>query len=174
LPRRAACLLLCSAVLCSPAVTGCGGEIQRPGQSAETSTGPTISTENKACEPRGTGLVSVSARPGKKTLSNASVNVIELRQNWAFAVTVFNGGCLSEKHIAVRLSILSGEQPMTSAGQIDQIDPGEKRTVVVGHFGLPDLQKRLLIRVEVEPVPTEMKLENNSAEYPVRFVLVGP
>jgi hypothetical protein len=99
------------------------------------------------------------------------VNSIELRPNWAFAVTVFNGGCLNEKHIEVRVSILKGEQPMTSAGQIDQINPGEKRTVVLGHFGLPDLQKRLLVRVEVEPVPTEMNVENDSAEYPVTFVL---
>jgi hypothetical protein len=126
---------------------------------------------SKACYPTGIGLVSVSALPGKKPLSRTSVNSIDLRPNWAFAVTVFNGGCRNEKRIDVRVSIFKGEQPMTTVRQIDQISPGEKRTVVLGDVGLPDLQKRLLVRVEVEPVPTETNVENNSAEYPVTFVL---
>jgi hypothetical protein len=142
------------------------------GQPAETSIAPTISTDSKSCYSRGTGLVSVSTLPGKTPLSRASVNVIELRQKLAFAVTVHNSGCLTETQLRVTLSI-SGSQPgMTTEGLIDRMNPGETKTVVLGNLGLPDLQKKLIVRVEVEAVPAETKIDDNSAEYPVRFTLL--
>ena len=164
--RRATCLILCSAV-----VTACGSATQRSGESAGTNTGPAVSTQSPSCLPRGTGLVSVLARPPAKGLSESSITEIATVQGLEFLVTVVNRGCVSEKQIGVTLSIPGGGQRLSAEGRIAQINPGEKRSVVLGHLGLPDLQKKLLVRVEVEPVPGEVKTNDNSAAYPVIFVL---
>jgi hypothetical protein len=90
----------------------------------------------------------------------------------AYAVTVLNSGCIRETQIGVRLEITSPGQPVTGQTRIDQIDPGEEKTVLIGHLGLPALDKKLVLHVEVEPVPAEVSLDNNSAEYPVRYALL--
>jgi hypothetical protein len=104
-----------------------------------------------------------------KPLSHASVNVVAMRRDLEFAVTVVNNGCTRETQIAVRLRVASPGQPVTGQGQIDQIDPGERKTVLIGHLALPELEKKLVLHVEVEPVPAEVSTDDNSVEYPVRF-----
>lgn len=130
-----------------------------------------MSTEGESCQPRGLGLVSVVALPGKKPLSQTSVTEIELRKEWAFAVTIRNSGCAPERKIRVRAAISASEPGLTGQGQIEELFPGKEATVVIGHFALPPLDERLLLHVEIEPVPAEVNFDNNSADYPVRFLV---
>jgi hypothetical protein len=162
LARRAACLILCSAFL-----TACGSVGQPSRQDAETNT----STESEACLPRGTSLVSVTALPGRKPLSGSSVTAIELQEKFAFAITVMNSGCATEKQVGVQLALSAGEPRFAGEGQIDEIEPGEEKTVVIGNLPLPPLDRRLVLSVEVAPVPAETKAKDNSAAYPVKFVV---
>jgi hypothetical protein len=162
---RAICLLLCSAV-----ITACGSSVNSSDEASATNAGLTLSTESEPCFPRGTGLVSVVALPERKPLSKTSDTEVELRKEFAFAVTVANHGCAPERDLTVSAGV-AAEPAFTGKAQIDEIVPGEQATVLIGHLPLPPLEERLHLRVEVEPVPTEARLENNAVEYPVRFVL---
>ena len=162
---RVTCLLVCSAV-----VAGCGSTVKSSDDAPATNAEPTVSTESEPCLPRGTGLVSIVALPDRKPLSRTSVTAVQLRVGFAFAVTIANNGCAPEREVTVNV-VAEAEPEFAGKGRIERIDPGERATANIGQLPLPSIEKRLLLRVEVEPVPTEVQLDNNTAEYPVKFVL---
>jgi hypothetical protein len=115
--------------------------------------------------------VSVVVLPEESRLSTSTLTVIALRVELAFAITVANTGCAPEKEIPVSLALSEGEPRLTGEDRIDEILPGKQATVLISDFALPPLDEGLLLHVEIGPVPTEVRLENNSADYPVRFAI---
>jgi hypothetical protein len=123
------------------------------------------------CSPRGTGIVSVSALPGRQRLSPSSLNTVEATNDLAFAVVIENSGCAQESSIPVTLTIQKSPTPIVKRRVLDLINPGESKTVNFTDIGTVPFAERTSVAVEVEPVPSEGTTDNNSAQYPVIFSL---
>jgi CARDB len=121
--------------------------------------------------PRGTGLVSTKALPSGKELSEGSLNTIQLSTDLSFTVTVKNSGCAQEVGLRVTLTIQQSPKPIKSRKTIPLIDPGNEETVSFSGLGLPPLDQKTSLTVEVDPVPGETTTDNNSANYPVQFAV---
>ena len=124
-----------------------------------------------SCTPRGTRIVSTKVLPAGQTLSTTSLNTIQQKQNLQFVVTVENSGCAQEVRVPVRVTIQQTPKPLTATQTIDIINPNEQKPVTFGNLGLPPLDQRTTLTVEVEPVPQEAKVDNNKATYAVQFAV---
>jgi hypothetical protein len=133
------------------------------------------STGGTSPGPHGDRLVAVKVLPSGSQLSTTSDNKVTATTDLAFAVTVENSGAAQEVQVHVKLTIpRSGLAPIVRRTTIQSINPGEQKTVTLGNIGQPPFGARTLVKVEVEPVKGETKLDNNSAEYPVFFSVVAP
>jgi hypothetical protein len=121
------------------------------------------------CEPRGTGIVSTKVLPSGKELSTETTNTIQLSTDLTFSVTIRNSGCAQEVGLKVRLTIQQSPKPITAQKTIDLIDRGDEQTVDFTDLGLPDLDQKTSLTVEVDPVPNESNRDNNEENYPVQF-----
>ena len=119
----------------------------------------------------GTNIESVKVVPGGQTLTTSSENTVEASTDLAFAVAVANGGDSQEVKIVVTLTIQQSPTPIVKKQTIDIINPDETKTVVFRDFPSVDFGERRVMRIDVDPVPGEKTLSNNSAEYPVIFSL---
>src|SRR6476661_3767812 len=126
-------------------------------------------TGGSNCSPRGTGLVSTKALPSGKDLSEGSLNTIQLSTDLSFTVTVKNSGCAQEVSLRVTLTIQQSPKPIKSRKTIPLIDPGNEESVSFSGLGLPPLDQKTTLTVEVDPVPSETNTTNNSAQYQVQF-----
>jgi len=125
----------------------------------------------------GSALVSVTALPDHKKLNPsgaASDNQITASTDLAFQVAVSDSGDYQEFNVGVTLTIQKSPKPIVLRKKIDVINAGETKTVtftnidINGLFGLPTT-----VKVDIEPVPGETTISNNSAEYKVIFSLGG-
>jgi hypothetical protein len=119
----------------------------------------------------GTGLVSVKAQPGNQTLSSTSENTVRATTELAFAVTVKDTGENQEVKIPVTLTIQQSPTPIVQHKTIDLINAGEEKTLVFGNLGQVQFATKTTVKVDIQPVPGEKNISNNSAEYPVIFSL---
>jgi hypothetical protein len=119
----------------------------------------------------GTNIESVRVAPGGQTLSAGTENTVEASTDLAFAVTIRNGGDHQEVKIEVTLTIQQSPTPIVKKQTVEIINPGETKTVSFRDFPSVDFGERRIMRIDVDPVPGEQKLDNNSAEYPVIFSL---
>jgi hypothetical protein len=119
----------------------------------------------------GTGIVSVVAQPGNQTLSTSSENTVRATTELAFDVTVKDTGDNQEVKIPVTLTIQQSPTPITQTKTIDLINAGEEKTVTFDHLGQVEFATKTTVKVDVQPVPQEKNLSNNSADYPVIFSL---
>jgi len=120
----------------------------------------------------GTGLVSVFALPKKQQLSPAPTeNTVIATPELAFSVTVQDTGDSQEVQIPVTLTIQQSPKPIVKKLTIDQINPTEQKTLVFRNLGPVQFATKTTVKVEVQPVPGEKNISNNSAEYPVIFSL---
>src|SRR5215510_14244129 len=126
-------------------------------------------TGGSNCSPRGTGIVSTKALPSGKELSEDTLNTIPLSTDLVFQVTVKNSGCAQEVGLKVTLTIQRSPKPIKASKRIPLIDPGNEETVSFSGLGLPPLDQRTSLTIEVDPVPGETNTSNNSANYPVQF-----
>ena len=117
----------------------------------------------------GTNIESVKVVPGGQTLSTTTENTVEASTD--LAVAVANGGDSQEVKIVVTLTIQQSPTPIVKKQTIDIINPDETKTVVFRDFPSVDFGERRVMRIDVDPVPGEKTLSNNSAEYPVIFSL---
>jgi hypothetical protein len=128
-------------------------------------------TGTSTCSPRGTGLVSTKVLPAGGDLSTSDLNTIQSTTDLAFAVTIKNSGCAQEVGLKVRLTIQQSPKPITKQATVDLLDPGDETTVEFRDLGLPPLDQRTSLTVEVDPVPGEQSTDNNQATYPVQFAV---
>src|SRR6266516_4214844 len=123
----------------------------------------------------GSALGAVKALPDGKTLTagvSASSNEITASTDLAFQVSVEDSGDFQEFNVGVTLTIQKSPKPIVLRKKIPVINAGETKTVtftninINGLFGLPTT-----VKVDIEPVPGETTVTNNTAEYRVIFSL---
>jgi hypothetical protein len=132
-------------------------------------------TGGSASGKHGSALGSVKALPDGKVLTvgaRASDNEITASTDLAFQVSVEDSGDFQEFNVGVTLTIQKSGKPIVMTKKIPVINAGDTKTVTFtnidlnGLFGVPTT-----IKVDVEPVPGETTVTNNSAEYKVIFSL---
>jgi hypothetical protein len=127
-------------------------------------------TGSSTCSPRGTGIVSTRVLPAGRDLTT-DLNTIQSTTDLAFSVTIKNSGCAQEVGLKVRLTIQQSPKPITKQATVDLLDPGDETTVEFKNLGLPPLDQRTSLTVEIDPVPGEQSTDNNQASYPVQFAV---
>jgi hypothetical protein len=128
-------------------------------------------TGGSGCTPRGTGIVSTKVLPSGHVLSTGTLNTIQSTQDLAFSVSVKNSGCAQEVGLKVRLTIRQSPTPIKKEGTIDILNPGEEKAVEFKSLGLPPLDQRTDLTIDVDPVPGESSTDNNTSSYPVQFAV---
>jgi hypothetical protein len=119
----------------------------------------------------GTGISYVKALPSGQLLSTTTETTIRVSDQLAFEVGVEDTGDAQEVQIVVTLTIPKQPEPIVRKQTIPIIDPGEIKAVTFQIGTLVPFGERIAVRVDVDPVPGETNLANNSAEYPVIFTL---
>jgi hypothetical protein len=117
----------------------------------------------------GTALVGVTAKPGGETLSESGATSITVSPQLAFDVSVQNGGDTDERDVTVQLSIVGAGKPIVRQQTIPSIAAGTQKVVTIPLAAAPPLGRPVTIRVAVNAVPGEKKLDNNRASYPAIF-----
>ncbi|MBA2333003.1 MAG: hypothetical protein H0V94_09465 [Actinobacteria bacterium] len=117
----------------------------------------------------GTNIVGVRVRPGGQQLSTSTENTVVASTDLAFEASVRNGGDNQEVKIEVTLTIQQSPTPVTKKQTIGLINPGETKRVVFRDFPSLDFGELRTLRIDVDPVPQEKLVENNTAEYKVIF-----
>lgn len=119
----------------------------------------------------GTGISYVKALPSDQVLSTTTETTIRVTDQLAFEVGVEDTGDSQEVQIVVTLTIPKQPSPIVKKATIPIIDPGETKAVTFQVGALVPFGEKIAIKVDVDPVPGETNLANNTAEYPVIFTL---
>jgi len=119
----------------------------------------------------GSALVSVTALPDDKQLSESSENTITASTDLAFRVVVQDSGDFQEFNVQVTLTIQKSPTSIVKHQKIDIINAGEQKTVTFTNLGPPPFGVPTTVKVDVQPVPGEKTTSNNSKEYRVIFSL---
>ena len=120
----------------------------------------------------GHNLVSVKV-VGGATLSTSDLNEIVATTDLSFQVTFENSGDSTETGIQVTLTIQKSPEPIVRRQTVDVTEPGQEKTVVFRNISNVPFVRRTNLQVEVNEVPGETNLTNNTAEYPVIFSYPG-
>jgi hypothetical protein len=122
--------------------------------------------------PHGHNLVSVKVLGGA-TLSQDQLNEIVATTDLGFQVTFENSGDSTETGVKVTLTIQKTPEPIVRSQTVDITEPGEEQTVTFRNITNVPFVRRTTLQVEVDKVPGETNLSNNTAEYPVIFSYPG-
>ena len=117
----------------------------------------------------GTGLGTVTVKPGGQTLSADGAVEIPTSPNLSFDVEVTNQGENDETEVPVELTVSGSGQPIVVKGTIDDIAAGETKTVSLPLAADPPTGRPLTVEVEAVAVPGEENLDNNVGEFAVVF-----
>jgi CARDB len=117
----------------------------------------------------GNSIASVTVLPAGTQLSPSTENTIVASTDLAFRVAVENTGDNQEVDIEVTLTIQQTPTPVTKTQKINIINPGEVKNITFRGFPSIDFGEPRTLRVDVEPVPQEARVDNNSQEYRVIF-----
>ena len=119
--------------------------------------------------PHGTGLGTVSVKPGGQTLAAGSAVQIKAAPNLSFDVQVTDQGASDEKQVRVRLTITGAGKPIVVTQTIPSITAGQTATASIPLAAAPPTALPVTIRVEVLPVPGEKNTTNNRAQFSAVF-----
>jgi hypothetical protein len=124
----------------------------------------------------GSALVSTQAVAGAqtKTLTTSSPTTIDVAANLVFKVTLSDSGNFQEVKVPVTLTVTVFGKPVLKKTQLVQsIAAKQTTTVTFGNLNLPTsaFGATAKVHVQIGKVPGEVRLENNSASYPVFFSL---
>jgi hypothetical protein len=119
----------------------------------------------------GSALVSVKTLPGGSQLSTSTANTVVASTELAFQVAVQDSGDFQESSVRVTLTIAESPRPIVKSATIPIINAGETRSVRFGNFGDLPFGVKTTVKVDIQPVPGERTVKNNSEEYPVIFSL---
>jgi hypothetical protein len=122
----------------------------------------------------GTNIIGTKALPAGTPLSQTTETTVKASTDLAFATTVQNSGDYQEVGVKVTMTLQrdNGGKALVQTQTIDHINPGQEVTVkftnlnVTGFFALNSH-----LRINVKPVPGEVRVDNNKASYPVIFSL---
>ena len=113
----------------------------------------------------------MTALPDGKQLSPSTESTVTATTDLGFRVAVQDSGSFQEFDVKVTLTIQKTGAPITKSKTIDIINAGETKTVVFTDFAGVPFGVPTTVKVDVQPVPGEKTLTNNSAEYRVIFSL---
>jgi len=119
----------------------------------------------------GSGIAYTKALPSGQLLSLTTETTIKATDTLAFEVGVEDTGESQEVRIKVTLTIPKQPDPIVKTAVIPIIDPGETKVVTFKIGALVPFGEKTTVKVDVDPVPGETNLANNSYEYPVIFTL---
>ncbi|MGH3009917.1 MAG: hypothetical protein ACRDLM_11010 [Gaiellaceae bacterium] len=127
----------------------------------------------------GSALVSTQAVEGGKTttLSTSTPETIAVGSGLVIGVTFVDSGNYPEVQIPVTLDIIvSGRSVYTKTTNVAQIIAKQQTTASFSNIQVPPAAfgHSAKISVKIGQVPGEVRLDNNSATYPVFFSLAGP
>ncbi|HZB35396.1 MAG TPA: hypothetical protein VE440_04920 [Gaiellaceae bacterium] len=120
----------------------------------------------------GHNLVSVKVLGGA-TLSPDDLNEIVATTDLSFQVVFENSGDSTETGVQVTLTIQKSPEPIVRRQTVDVTEEGQQKTVVFRNISNVPFVRRTTLQVEVNEVPGEQNLANNTAEYPVIFSYPG-
>jgi hypothetical protein len=110
---------------------------------------------------------------GGSVLSTDDLNEIVATTDLGFEVTFENSGDSTETGVQVTLTIQKSPEPIVRRQTVDVTEPNQQERVVFRNIGNVPFVQRTSLQVEVNEVPGEQNLSNNSAEYPVIFSYPG-
>jgi CARDB protein len=119
--------------------------------------------------PHGTGLGTVSVKPGGQTLASGSAVQLKAAPNLSFDVQVTDQGASDEKNVRVRLTIEGAGKPIVVTQTIPSIAAGQTATASIPLATAPPTGLPVTIKVEVLPVTGEKNTTNNRAQYSAVF-----
>lgn len=120
----------------------------------------------------GHNLVSVKVAGGA-TLSPDELNEIVATTDLSFQVVFENSGDSTETGVQVVLTIQKSPEPIVRRQTVDVTEPGQQETVTFRNITNVPFVRRTSLQIEVNQVPGEQNLSNNTAEYPVIFSYPG-
>lgn len=124
----------------------------------------------------GSMLVSTEAVSGSSTtpLSPSTHTTVDVSPNLEFRVTFTDSGNFQEVKVPVKLTVsVFGKSVLDKTRTVSSILSKHTTTVSFGNLDLPTTAfgANASVRVEIEKVPGETRLDNNTATYPVFFSL---
>ena len=117
----------------------------------------------------GTGLGTVTVKPGGETLTPGTAAQLKASPNTTFDVEVMNQGENDEKQVRVRLTLSGAGKPIVVTQTIPAITAGQTGTASIPLAATPPTGLPVTIKVEALPVPGEKNTTNNRAEFSAVF-----
>ncbi|WP_217922690.1 hypothetical protein [Miltoncostaea oceani] len=147
-------------------------DLQRRTQATGGSGGDAESSGNL----RGTSLESTVALPSETRLTPGTTAAVQQTEMLKWAVTVMNSGDFDETNVVVRATFFYSSDPQDTDVRevpIENIASGESITVEIDGPGSDKVVfgDQGTLRIEVEPVTGETRIDNNRVEYPVKITI---
>lgn len=125
---------------------------------------------------RGTSLESTVALPSETRLTPGQTATVQQTETLKWAVTVMNSGDFDETNVVVRATFSYPSDPQDTDERevaIDAIASGESVTVQIDGPGSDKVVfgEQGTLKIEVEPVTGETRVDNNTVDYPVRITI---
>jgi len=117
----------------------------------------------------GTGLGTVSVKPGGETLSTGGATEITATPDLSFQVQVMNQGENDESQVPVKVTISGAGKPIVVQQKIDSITAGETKTVSIPLAATPPTGRPVTVAIQAVGVPGEKNLDNNKQSFAVVF-----
>jgi hypothetical protein len=134
------------------------GRIRSGGNSAAASPGV-----------HGTGLGTVTVKPGGQTLQQGGAVDIKATPNLSFDVQVMNQGENDETDVPVKVSITGAGKPIVVQQRLPTIAAGQSKTVSIPLAASPPTGRPVTIAVQILGVPGEKNLDNNKGSFAAVF-----
>ena len=117
----------------------------------------------------GTGLGTVTVKPGGQTLTPGGAVQLKAVPNLSFDVQVIDQGQNDEKQVRVRLSITGAGKPIVVTQTIASITAGQTATASIPLAATPPTGLPVSIMVQILPVPGEKNVTNNKGTFAAVF-----
>jgi CARDB protein len=117
----------------------------------------------------GTGLGTVTVKPGGQTLAQGGAVDIKASPNLSFDVQVMNQGENDETDVPVKVSITGAGKPIVVQQRIPSIAAGQSKTVSIPLAASPPTGRPVTITVQIVGVPGEKNLDNNKGTFAAVF-----
>jgi hypothetical protein len=117
----------------------------------------------------GTGLGTVTVKPGGQTLSTSGATEITATPNLSFDAQVTDQGDNDESQVPVKLTISGAGKPIVVQQKIPAISAGETKTVSIPLAATPPTGRPVTVTVQAVGVPGEKNLANNKQTFAVVF-----
>jgi hypothetical protein len=117
----------------------------------------------------GTGLGTVTVKPGGQQLAQGGATEISSSPNLSFDVQVNNQGENDETNVPVKVTISGAGKPIVVTAKLPTIAAGQSKTVNVPLAATPPTGRPVTVQVQIVGVPGEKNLDNNKVSFAAVF-----